>query len=70
MLREASLGFRDFALQVGYRFPGLSAHLRIGDFANREPGSLQGLQGIAVLLELNPMPSDSTIAVSTHRETS
>ena len=39
---------------------------RIGDLANRKPSSFQGLHGVTVLLELNPMPSDVAIAVSNH----
>jgi hypothetical protein len=70
MLRDASLGFRDLSLQVGYGFSRLPDHFRIGDFANRKPGGFQGLQSIAVLLELNPVPSDFAIAVTAHRGTS
>jgi hypothetical protein len=62
---DASLGLRYLSLQPGYR---LSLRLagRTGDFANPEPGNFHRLQGVAVLLELNPMPSDVAIAVSYH----
>jgi hypothetical protein len=61
---DASLRFRDLSLQVGYGFFRLAG--RTGDLANRKPSSFQGLHGVAVLLELNPMPSDVAIAVSNH----
>jgi hypothetical protein len=61
---DASLGFRDLSLQVGYIFSGLAD--RAGDLAKRKPGRFQRLHGIAVLFELNPMPSDVAIAVSNH----
>jgi hypothetical protein len=57
---DASLGFRDLSLQVGNDFSFVG---RTGDLANRKPRSFQGLQSVAVLLELNPVPSDVAIAV-------
>jgi hypothetical protein len=65
---DASLGFRYLSLQPGYR---LSLRLagRTGDFANPEPGNFHRFQGVAVLLELNPVPSDVAIAVSDHEVT-
>jgi hypothetical protein len=65
MLRDASQGLRDLSFQVGY---GVLCSAAPGDFANRKPGSFQSLQSIAVLLELNPMPGDFAVAVTTHRE--
>jgi hypothetical protein len=65
MLGDASQGLRNLSLQVGN---GVLCSAAPGDFANRKPGSFQGLQGIAVLLELNPMPGDFAVAVTTHRE--
>ena len=61
---DASLGFRDLPLQGGYGFLGLAG--RCGHLANREPNCFQGLHGVTVLLELNPVPSDVAIAVSNH----
>ena len=61
---DASLGFRDLSLQVGYVF--LRSVARTGDIANSKPSSFQRLHGVTVLLELNPMPSDVAIAVSNH----
>jgi hypothetical protein len=64
MASDASLGFCDLSLQVGDVFSGLSG--RPGDLAHRKPGRFQRLHGVAVLFELNPMPSDVAIAVSNH----
>jgi hypothetical protein len=61
---DASLGFRNLSLQIGYGFFRLAG--RTGDLANRKPSSFQGLQGVAVLLELNPVPSNVAIAVRNH----
>jgi hypothetical protein len=61
---DASLRFSDLSLQVGYGFLRLTA--RTGDVANPEPSSFQGLHGVTVLLELNPVPSDVAIAVRNH----
>jgi hypothetical protein len=62
---DATLGFRYLSLQGGYR---LSLRLagRAGHFANPEPRNFHRPQGVAVLLELNPVPSDVAIAVSDH----
>ena len=62
---DASLGFRDLSLQVGYRL-ALRLPGRAGHFANPEPGNFHGLQSVAVLLQLNPVPGDVAIAVSDH----
>jgi hypothetical protein len=70
VLRDASLGFRDLSLEVGDGFSHLADHLRIGDFAHRKPSGFQGLQGVAIPLELNPVPSDFAIAVTTQNGTS
>jgi hypothetical protein len=64
MGRDAPLGFRDLPLQVGYIFSSLAD--RAGDLADRKSGRFQRLHGVAVLFELNPMPSDIAIAVSNH----
>jgi len=64
MGRDAPLGFRDLSLQAGYVFSGLAD--RAGDLADRKPRGFQCLRGVAVLFELNPMPSDVAIAVSNH----
>ena len=61
---DASLRFSDLSLQVGYGFLRLAA--RTGDIAGPEPGRFQGLHGVTVLLDLNPVPSDVAIAVSNH----
>jgi hypothetical protein len=61
---DASLGFHDLSLEIGYRFLRLAA--RTGGLANRKPTGFQGLNGVTVLLELNPVPSDVAIAVSNH----
>ena len=61
---DASLGFSDLSLQVGYGFLRLAA--RACGLANRRPSGFQGLNGITVLLELDPMPSDVAIAVGNH----
>jgi hypothetical protein len=62
---DASLGFRDLSLQVGYRL-ALRLAGRTSHFANPESRDFHCLQGGAVLLELNPVPSDVAIAVSDH----
>ena len=61
---DASLRFRDLSLQAGYGFFRLAS--RIGELANLKPSRFQGLHGVTVLLELNPMPSDVAIAVGNH----
>jgi hypothetical protein len=61
---DASLGFRDLSLQAGYGFFRLAG--RTGELAHLKPSSFQGLHGVTVLLELNPMPSDVAIALSNH----
>jgi hypothetical protein len=61
---DTSLGFRDLSLQAGYGFLGLAG--RTGDLANGKASSFQGLDGVTVLLELNPMPRDVAIVVSNH----
>ena len=65
MCRNASFGFRDLPLQVGYGFLGLAA-LRAGHLADRKPDGFQALQRVPVPLELNPVPGDVAIAVSNH----
>ncbi len=64
MGKYAALGFRDLSLQIGDGFFDLAG--RTGGLADRKPGGFQGLHGVAVLFELNPMPSDVAIAVSNH----
>ena len=64
MSSDASLGFGDLSLQGGYGFFCLAG--RSGHLANREPNCFQGLQFVAVLLELNPVPGNVAIAVSNH----
>jgi hypothetical protein len=59
---DASLGFRDLSLQAGDGFFCLAG--RTGDLANRKPSRFQGLHGLSVLLELNPVPSNVAIALS------
>jgi hypothetical protein len=61
---DASLRFRNLSLQIGYGFFRLAG--RTGDLANRKPSSFQGLHGVTVLLELNPVPSNVAIAVRNH----
>src|ERR1700722_11540537 len=61
---NASLGFCDLPLQVGDVFSGLAG--RPGELAHRKPRRFQRLHGVAVLFELNPMPSDVAIAVRNH----
>jgi hypothetical protein len=61
---DASLRFHDLSLEIGYGFLRLAA--RTGGLANRKPTGFQGLNGVTVLLELNPVPSDVAIAVSNH----
>jgi hypothetical protein len=61
---DASFRLRDLSLQTGYGFLRLAA--RTGDIANPKPSSFQGLHRVTVLLELNPVPSDVTIAVGNH----
>jgi hypothetical protein len=64
MGRDASLGFRNLSLQGGHDllcFAGRTGHL-----ANRESSCFEGLHGVTVLLELNPVPSDVAIAVGNH----
>src|SRR6185437_11744544 len=64
--RNASLGYRDFSLQLGDGFLRSAGSLGTGDFANGKPGGLQGLQGVPVPPELVPVPGDVAIAVSNH----
>jgi len=59
---DAALGFRYLSLQVG----GLA--LLRGAAADPELGDLQSLQGLAILLQLNPVPGDIAVAVSDHGE--
>jgi hypothetical protein len=59
---DASLRFHDLSLEIGYSFLRLAA--RTGGLANRKPTGFQGLNGVTVLLELNPVPSDVAIAVN------
>jgi hypothetical protein len=61
---DASLGFRDLSLQLGYGFLRLTD--RTGDIAYPKPSDFQVLHGITVLLQLNPVPSDVAMAVSNH----
>jgi hypothetical protein len=61
---DASLRFNDLSLEIGYGFLRLAA--RACGLANRRPSGFQGLNGITVLLELDPMPSDVAIAVGNH----
>jgi hypothetical protein len=61
---DASLRFRDLSFQDGYGFLRLTA--RTGDIAGPEVSDFQGLHGITVLLELNPVPGDIAIAVRNH----
>jgi hypothetical protein len=61
---DAPLGFRYLSLQLGYLLSRLTG--RAGHFANPEPSNFHCLQGVPVLLELNPVPSDVAIAVSDH----
>jgi hypothetical protein len=62
MRSDASLGFGDLSLQLGYGFLRLTD--RTGDMAYPEPGDFQVLHGITVLLQLNPVPSDVAVAVN------
>ena len=64
MSSDASLRFHDLSLQIGYGFLRLAA--RTGGLANRKPSGFQGPNGVTVLLELNPVPSDIAIAVGNH----
>jgi hypothetical protein len=64
MSSDASLGLRDLSLQVGDGFFRLAG--RTGGLANGEPGSLQGLDGVTVLLELNPVPRNVAIVLRNH----
>ena len=64
LVGDASLGFRYFSLQIGYGFLRLAG--RTGYLAKRKPSIFQGLHSVTVLLELNPVPSDVAIAVSSH----
>src|ERR1700676_985503 len=61
---DASLGFRDLSLQVGDGFFRLAG--RTGDLANGKPRGFQGLHGVTVLLELNPVPGDVALVVRNH----
>src|SRR4051794_31056194 len=62
---DASLRFCDLSLQLGYSFLRLAD--RTGRMAYPEPGDFQVLQGITVLLQLNPVPGDVAMAVGNHR---
>src|SRR5258708_5815040 len=61
---DASLGFGDPLLQFGDRALRLAA--RAADFAGPEPGNFQRPHGVAVLLELDPVPGDVAVAVGDH----
>jgi hypothetical protein len=62
---DALDGLGDLALEIGERLL-LRVARGSGHFANPEAGDFQYLQGIAVLLKLNPVPGDVAIAVSDH----
>jgi hypothetical protein len=64
MGKDAALGFCDLSFQIGDAFFGLAG--RTGGLANGKPGGFQGLHGITVLFELNPMPGNVAITVSCH----
>jgi hypothetical protein len=49
---DASLRFNDLSPEIGYGFLRLAA--RACGLANRKPSGFQGLDGITVLLELDP----------------
>src|SRR5258708_8460098 len=61
---DASLGFGDPLLQFGDRALRLAA--RAADFAGPEPGNFQRPHGVAVLLQLDPVPGDVAVAVGDH----
>jgi hypothetical protein len=61
---DPSLRFNDLSLEIGYDFVRLAA--RTCSLTNCKPSGFQGLNGVTVLLELNPMPSDVAIAVGNH----
>ena len=67
MRRDASLGLCDLMLQSG---EGALRTAVAHDLTNGKPGSFQGLQSIAVLFQLNFMPSDPAVAVTTHERAS
>ena len=61
---DISFGFRDLAFQDG----NILVRQFVGprDMAHPEVSDLQGLYGVTVLPELNPVPGDVAIAVSDH----
>jgi hypothetical protein len=60
------LGLRDLSIQVGDPFPGLLDCLWIGGLADRKLGGFDALEGLAVLSDLGPMPSDLAVTIRGH----
>jgi len=66
MQRDDLLGLRDLSIQVGDQFPGLLDCLWGGDLTDRKLGGLDALEGLAVLSDLGPMPSDLAVTIRSH----
>src|SRR5882724_8915191 len=60
------LGLRDLSIHVGDQFPGLLDCPWIGGLADRKLGGLDALEGLAVLSDLGPMPSDLAVTIRSH----
>src|SRR6266851_3021414 len=66
VLHDDLLGLRDLSLQLGNQLSGLLNGLRIGDLADRELGGADAPEGLAVLSDLRPMPSDLAVTIRSH----
>lgn len=68
IFRDASLGLRDLSLQFRNGLFSLAGLFGARHFTDGEPRNLQCFQGLAVSLELRPVPGDFAIGVSNHVE--
>src|SRR6266849_6528040 len=66
VLHDDLLGLRDLSIQLGNQLSGLLNGLWMGDLADRELGGLAAPEGLAVLSDLRPMPSDLAVTIRSH----
>src|SRR2546423_5352536 len=59
-------GFADLGLQLGDGLFHLAGRPGAGDLPEPEPAGFQMLQGLAVLLDLGPVPRNLTVTVCNH----
>src|SRR5438552_8433666 len=63
---DDALGFADLGLQLGDGLFHLAGRPGAGDLPEPEPAGFQMLQGLAVLLDLGPVPRNLTVTVCNH----